>query len=100
MIRILAAACCLSLAALPALAADQASYDAALKAAQAAEKQAGALDARWTTTEETLQEAEKAAAAQDYAKATALAQHAEALAKASIVQANEQKTAWRAAVIR
>ena len=40
------------------------------------------------------------AAAGNFDKATSLAKHAEALAKASIAQAKEQQEAWRAAEIR
>lgn len=81
-------------------AATQADYDAALAAAVAAEKDAGALKNQWTTTEEALAAAKKAAAAGDFDTAVKEAQRAEALAKASIAQAKEQQDAWRAAVIR
>jgi len=72
----------------------------ALAAAEAAEKAAGALKNQWTVTEDALTAAKKAAAAGDYDTAVRFAKRAEALAKASIDQANEQKNAWRAAVVR
>ena len=80
-------------------AATQADFDAALAAAQAAEKDAGALKNRWTTTEDVLAAAKKSAAAGDFDAAVKQAQQAEALAKASIAQAREQDTAWRLGVI-
>jgi hypothetical protein len=80
-------------------ASTQADFDSALAAALAAEKEAGALKNRWTTTEQTLAAAKKAAAAGDFDAAVKQARQAEALAKASIAQAKEQDTAWKAAVI-
>jgi hypothetical protein len=77
----------------------QTDFDAAFTAAQAAEKDAGALKNKWTTTEQVLAAAEKAAAAGDFDAAIKQAQQAEALAKASIAQAKEQDTAWKAGVI-
>jgi hypothetical protein len=85
----------------PAFAAgSEADAKAALTAAQAAEQQAAALKNRWTTTEQALAAAKKAMAANDFDTAVKEAQHAEALAKASIAQAKEQQDAWMAAVIR
>jgi len=85
---------------LPAAAADATQFKAAYEAAVAANREAGALKDQWTTTAAALKEAEAAAAAGKYDEAVRLAQQAEALAKASIVQAKEQNEAWRAAVIR
>lgn len=79
--------------------ADEAGYRQALAAAESAEQEAGALKDQWTTTTETLAAARKAAAAGDFAAATELARHAEALARASIAQARQEETAWKAAVI-
>jgi len=81
-------------------ASTQADFDAAFAAAQAAEKDAGGLKNQWTTTEQTLTAAKKAAGAGDFDIAVAQAKQAEALAKASIAQAREQDTAWKAGVIR
>ena len=80
-------------------AATQSDFDVAFTAAQAAEKDAGALKNQWTTTEQVLAAAKKAAAAGDFDAAVKQAQQAEALAKASIAQAKEQDTAWKAGVI-
>jgi len=80
-------------------AADAAAFKAAYAAAVAANREAGALKDQWTTTSAALKEAEQAASAGKYDEAVRLAQQAEALAKASIVQAKEQDQAWRAAVI-
>ena len=90
----------LVLGALPALAASEADYNAAYAAAYAAEKEAGQLRNRWTTTEATLAAAKKAAAAGDFDKATASAREAEALAKASIFQATSEKQNWKNMEIR
>jgi hypothetical protein len=75
-------------------------FRAAFAKAEAAERQAGALKNRWTTTESELKAAQRAAAAGNYDDAVKHAQFAEALAKASIAQANEQATTWKNAVIR
>jgi lysozyme family protein len=78
----------------------EADFKAALTAALAAENDAGALKNQWTTTEQVLDAAKKAAAAGDFDTAVREARHAEALARASIAQAREQEGAWRAGVIR
>jgi hypothetical protein len=80
-------------------ASTQADFDSALAAALAAEKDAGALKNQWTTTEQALSAAKKAAATGDFDAAVKQAKQAEALAKASIAQAKEQDTAWKAGVI-
>lgn len=77
-------------------AAEVSAFQAAYAAATQAEQQAGALQNRWTVTEEALQQARKAAAAKQYDAATALARKAEALARLSVQQAEQQKTAWTA----
>jgi hypothetical protein len=90
----------LVLCALPALAASEADYNTAYAAADAAEKEAGQLRNRWTTTEARLAAAKKAAAAGDFDAATAAARQAEALAKASIFQATSEKERWKDMEIR
>jgi predicted nucleic acid-binding Zn-ribbon protein len=82
-----------------AAASTEADFKAALNAVEAAESDAGALKNQWTATEATLTAARKAAAAGDFDTAVNDARQAEALAKASIAQATEQETDWRAAVI-
>jgi hypothetical protein len=95
---------CLAVTLLLAGAAQAASSDAdfktALAAAVAADQDAGALKNQWIPTEQALAAAKKAAAAGDFDAAVAQAKEAEALAKASITQAKEQQSAWRAGVIR
>jgi hypothetical protein len=81
-------------------ASTEAEFKTALVAAEAAEQDAGALNNQWIPTEQALAEAKKAAAAGDFDTAVAQAKQAEALAKASIAQAKEQQTAWKAGVIR
>jgi hypothetical protein len=92
----------LSLAAVPAaaLAASADDFKAALTKAEAANKQAVDIKNQWTTTAQALAAAKKAADAGKFDDAVKLAQHAEALANASVAQAKEQETAWTKAVIR
>jgi hypothetical protein len=81
-------------------AASEADFNAAYAAAEAANKQAGALRNQWTTTAATLAAAKKAAGEGNFDSAVAASKEAEALAKASIYQANEQKEAWKDLEIR
>jgi hypothetical protein len=81
-------------------AATEADFTAAVAAAEAANKQAGALRNQWTTTAATLAAARKAAAEGNFDAAVAASKEAEALAKASVYQANEQKEAWKDLEIR
>jgi hypothetical protein len=81
-------------------ASTEADFTTALAAAVAAEQKAGALKNQWIPTEQALAAAKTAAAASDFDTAVAQAKAAEALAKASIAQAKEQQTAWKAGVIR
>ena len=78
----------------------EADYRAAYAAAEAANKQAGALRNQWTTTAATLAAAKKSADAGEFDKATASAREAEALAKASIFQATSEKERWKDMEIR
>jgi hypothetical protein len=88
-------------AAMPALAAaSEADFKAAYEAADAANKQAGQLRDQWTVTATALKAAKKAADAGDFDKAVTEAKEAEALAKASVYQATNEKDAWKAEVIR
>jgi hypothetical protein len=83
-----------------ALAASEADFRTAFAAAEAAEKEAGALRNRWLPTEAALAAAKKAAASGDFDAATAQAKEAEALAKASIFQATSEKERWKDVEIR
>jgi hypothetical protein len=84
--------------ALAAASADE--FKAAYAAAEAANTQAGALRNQWTATMSTLADAKKAADAGNFDSAVALSKEAEALAKASIFQATNEKQAWKALEIR
>ena len=81
-------------------ASSEADFKAAYAAAETANKEAGSLRDQWTTTAAALAEAKKAAAKGDFDTAVAHAKEAEALAKASIYQAQNEKEAWKAAEIR
>src|SRR5580765_8476050 len=83
-----------------AFAASEADYKAAYAAAEAANKEAGALRNQWTTTASTLTAAKKAADAGDFDKAVEASKEAEALAKASIYQATSEKVLWKDLEIR
>lgn len=83
-----------------ACAATEADYKAAYAAAEGASKEAAGMRNQWTTTVSTLAAAKKAGDAGDFDRAVAAAKEAEALAKASIVQATSEKEAWKAMEIR
>jgi hypothetical protein len=84
----------------PAQAATEADYKAAYATAEAAAKEAAGLRNQWTVTVTALAAARKAADGGDFDRATAAANEAEALAKASIFQATSEKDAWKAMEIR
>ena len=81
-------------------ASSEADFKAAYAAAEAANKEAGALRNQWTTTAQALADAKKAADNGDFDQAMAQSKEAEALAKASIFQATSEKEAWKALEIR
>ena len=81
-------------------ASSEADFKAAYAAAEAANKEAGALRNQWTTTAAALATAKKAADGGDFDQAVAASKEAEALAKASIFQATSEKTAWKDLEIR
>jgi hypothetical protein len=85
----------------PLLAAgSEADFKTAYAAAEAANKEAGALRNQWTVTAAALAAAKKAADAGDFDQAVAQSKEAEALAKASIYQATSEKTLWKDLEIR
>src|ERR1700709_757608 len=90
----------LSAGAMPVQPATEADFSAAYAAAEAANKEAGALRNQWTTTAATLAAAKKAAAEGNFAFAVAASKEAEALAKASIFQATSEKALWKDMEIR
>jgi len=81
-------------------ASSEADFKAAYAAAEAANKEAGALRNQWTVTAAALAAAKKAADSGDFDKAVAQSKEAEALAKASIFQASSEKEAWKALEIK
>jgi hypothetical protein len=81
-------------------AGSEADFNAAYAAAEAANKEAGALRNQWTVTAAALADAKKAADGGDFDRAIASSKEAEALAKASIFQATSEKEAWKALEIR
>jgi hypothetical protein len=81
-------------------AGSEADYRAAYAAAEAANKEAGALRNQWTTTAAALVAARKSADAGDFDAAVASSKEAEALAKASIFQATSEKSLWKDMEIR
>ena len=81
-------------------ASSEADFKAAYAAAEAANKEAGLLRNQWTVTAAALAAAKKAADAGDFDKAVAQSKEAEALAKASIFQATDEKEAWKALEIK
>jgi hypothetical protein len=81
-------------------ASSEADYKSAYAAAEAANKEAGALRDQWTVTATALAAAKKAADAGNFDEAVAQSKEAEALAKASVFQATSEKDAWKALEIR
>jgi hypothetical protein len=81
-------------------ASSEADFKAAYAAAEAANKEAGALRNQWTTTAATLATAKKAAAEGNFDSAVAASKEAEALARASMFQATSEKTLWKDMEIR
>jgi hypothetical protein len=90
----------LSAAATSLQAATEADFSVAYAAAEAANKEAGALRNQWTTTAAALSAAKKAAAEGNFDSAVAASKEAEALAKASIFQATSEKGRWKDMEIR
>ncbi|WP_315722604.1 MULTISPECIES: hypothetical protein [unclassified Bradyrhizobium] len=83
-----------------ARAASEADYLAAVAAAESANKEAGRLRNQWTVTQAAINAAKKAAESGNLDQALKSAQEAEALAKASIVQATSEKQLWKDMEIR
>jgi hypothetical protein len=83
-------------------ASSEADFKAAYAAAETANKEAGTLRDQWTATATALSDAKKAADSGDFDQAVASSKEAEALAKASIFQATNEKdtNAWKALEIR
>ena len=73
-------------------------FKAAYAKAEAAANQAVTMKTAWTTTGKELKAAKKAADAGKYDEAVKMADHARALAEASIAQSTEQAKIWHEAV--
>ena len=102
LIRISALAAVLLMAGAPSVkaASSEADFKAAYAAAEAANKETAGLRNQWTTTAAALAAAKKAGDAGNFDEAVASSKEAEALAKASIFQAKNEKDAWKALEIR
>lgn len=74
----------------------EADFNAAFAAAEAANQRAGQLRDQWTATAAALANAKKAASNGDFDRAIASSREAEALARASIAQAESERQAWQA----
>ena len=70
-------ACVLGLGGAPALAADQADFDKAYAAAEAARKKAASVSGEWRDTAKIMKKAQKRAEAGDFKAAVRLAEKAE-----------------------
>jgi hypothetical protein len=81
-------------------AGSEADYKSAYAAAEAANKEAGTLRDQWTVTATALAAAKKAADTGNFDEAVAQSKEAEALAKASVLQATSEKEAWKALELR
>jgi hypothetical protein len=81
-------------------ASSETDFSTAYAAAQATDNEAGRLRNQWTVTAEALADAKKAADKGDFDRAVASAKEAEALAKASIFQATNEREAWKNLEIR
>lgn len=77
-----------------------ADYQTAYAKAQQSANQAQATNSAWTVTGDALKKAKQAAQEQQFDQATRWAKRADALAQASIRQAEEQRTSWHEAVVK
>jgi hypothetical protein len=83
-----------------ALAADKQSFEAAYKAADAARKKAASMGYEWRDTAKMLKASKAAAEKGDYDKAEKIAMKAKRQGELGVVQAMEQESAWKAAVLK
>jgi osmotically-inducible protein OsmY len=83
-----------------AQAADKAQAETAVAGAVSAEDAAARLGNRWIPAEASLKAAKAALASGNWDAAVTEAIKARLLAERAVEQSNEQKTAWRDAVIR
>ena len=83
-----------------AWASDEAAFKAAYEAAAAARKAARKAGFEWRDTRKTLRQARKLAKKGEYAKAVELANRAQRHSELGLIQAEEQESAWREAVLK
>ncbi len=83
-----------------AMAAPADDFKAAYAKAEAAAKKAVGMKNGWLTTDKALKTAKKLGGEGKFDEAVKHANEAEALANASIAQAEEQKKLWKNAVVR
>ena len=82
------------------LASDEEAFKSAYEAAAAARKAARKAGFEWRDTRKMLRQARKLAKKGEYSKAIELANRAKRQGELGMVQAEEQETAWRAAVLK
>ncbi len=83
-----------------ATAGDNAGFEAAYNAAEAARKKAADVEYEWNTTAPLLQKAQDAAAAGDYDKAITLAGEAKKQGELAYAQSRYEAKHWRDSEIR
>ena len=81
-------------------ASDEATFKAAYVAAAAARKAVAQAGYEWRDTKKMLRQARKLAKKGEYAKAIELANRAKRQSELGLIQAEEQESAWRAAVVK
>ena len=81
-------------------ASDEATFKAAYEAAVAARKAAAEVGFEWRDTKKMLRTARKLAKKGAYDKALKLANQARREGELGVIQAREQETAWRGAVLK
>ncbi|MDH3920967.1 MAG: hypothetical protein OEU25_22625 [Rhodospirillales bacterium] len=83
-----------------ALAADQAAYDAACKAAESARQSAAEMRYEWNTIKPLIEKAGVAAQAGDYERAVKLCDEARKHGEEAIAQAKHESEAWKLSAVR
>ena len=83
-----------------ARAGDEATFKAAYEAAAAARKAARKAGFEWRDTKKMLRQARKLAKKGEYAKAIELSNRARRHSELGLIQAEEQESAWREAVLK
>lgn len=81
-------------------ASDEATFKSAYEAAAAARKAVRNAGYEWRDTKKMLRQARKLAKKGEYAKAVELANRAKRYSELGLIQAEEQESAWKAAVLK